>query len=120
MDCGVKATFKQDIHQDTGGDSTTISDHLVYFGTIQDIIKVNFRRFSTFIFDVKWFKVITQGLQPTVRRSKSGFVQIDSTKVWTDQTDTFVLPEHCEQIVFKADPREPKWLFIIEVSPRKR
>ena len=90
---------------------------LDYFGTIQDILKVGFRSFELFIFDVKWFKVITNGPHATVRRDKSGLIQVDSTKVWTDQRDTFVRPEHCEQVVFKADPKDPRWLFVVQVSP---
>ena len=92
---------------------------LDYFGTIQDILKVGFRSFELFIFDVKWFKVITNGPHATVRRDKSGLIQVDSTKVWTDQRDTFVRPEHCEQVVFKADPKDPRWLFVVQVAPRR-
>ena len=93
---------------------------LDYFGTIQDILKVGFRSFELFIFDVKWFKVITNGPHATVRRDKSGLIQVDSTKVWTDQRDTFVRPEHCEQVVFKADPKDPRWLFVVQVAPRSK
>ena len=64
--------------------------------------------------------MVTQGQQSTIGRDKSGLIQVDSTKVWTNQRDTFVLPEYCEQIVFKVDPRDPKWLFVIKVAPRKR
>ena len=93
---------------------------LDYFGNIQDILKVGFRSFELFIFDVKWFKVITNGPHATVRRDKSGLIQVDSTKVWTDQRDTFVRPEHCEQVVFKADPKDPRWLFVVQVAPRSK
>ena len=121
FDCGVKASFEQDLESRLSiSDEDNINCKLEYFGTIQDIIKVDFRKFDMFIFDVRWFKVVTQGQQSTIRRDKSGLIQVDSTKVWTNQRDTFVLPEHCEQIVFKVDPRDPKWLFVIEVAPRKR
>lgn len=93
---------------------------LDYFGTIQDILKVGFRSFELYIFDVKWFKVIMNGPHATVRRDKSGLIQVDSTKVWTDQQDTFVRPEHCEQVVFKADPKDPRWLFVVQVAPRSK
>lgn len=121
FDCGVKASFQQDLGFGSNlRDDSAPHPTLEYFGTIQDIIKVEYRKFSMFIFDVRWFKVVTQGQQSTIRRDKSGLIQVDSTKVWTDQRDTFALPEHCEQIVFKVDPRDPRWLFVIEIAPRKR
>lgn len=121
FDCGVKASFEQDLERRSSiSNDGIINRKLEYFGTIQHVIKVEFRKFEMFIFDVRWFKVVTQGQQSTIRRDKSGLIQVDSTKVWTDQRDTFVLPEHCDQIVFKVDPRDPKWLFIIEVAPQKR
>ena len=89
---------------------------LEYCGANQDIIKVGYKKFDMFIFDVKWFKVISQGTLKSIHCTKSGLIQIDSTKLWTNQTDTFVLPEHCEQVVFKADPEDQKWLFVIEID----
>lgn len=73
-----------------------------------------------FIFDVKRFKVVTSGPSATVRRDKSGLIQVDSTKVWTDQRDTFVHPEHCQHVVFKADPKDPRWWFVVQVAPRNK
>lgn len=93
---------------------------LDYFGTIQDILNIGFRRFEMFIFDVKWFKVITSGANASVRKDKSGLIQVDSTKLWTDARDTFVRPEHCEQVVFKSDPKDPRWLYVIQVAPRSK
>lgn len=87
------------------------------FGTIQDILKVGFRSFELFIFDVKWFKVITNRPHATLCRDKSGLIQVDFTKVWTDQRDTFVRPQHCEQVVLKEDPKDPCWLFVAQVDP---
>lgn len=108
----MKAKFKQDnVHNDEMG-------MLDYCGAIQDIIKVGYRKFNMFIFDVKWFKVISQGPLTSIRRDKSGLIQVDSTKLWTNQTDTFVLPEHCEQVVFKVDPKDRKWLFVIQIDAR--
>ena len=81
-----------------------------YCGVIQDIFfKLQFRRFDYFLFDVKWFRVVTTGRNATVRRDKSGMLQVDSTKLWIDARDTFVLPEHCGQVVFTPDPnpKEP-------------
>ena len=31
-----------------------------------------------------------------------------------------MLPEHCEQVVFTPDPKEPHWLFVLQVAPRSR
>ena len=38
--------------------------------------------------------------------------------LWTDARDTLVLPTHCEQVVFKADPIEPHWWYVVQVAPR--
>ena len=88
----MKASFEQDLESRLSiSDEDNINCKLEYFGTIQDIIKVDFRKFDMFIFDVRWFKVVTQGQQSTIRRDKSGLIQVDSTKVWKNQRDTFVL-----------------------------
>lgn len=123
FDCGVKAKFKQAARCTPGmmEEEAPIEElQLEYFGTIQDIIKVGFRKFHMFLIDVKWFKVVIAGTQTSVRRDKSGLVQVDSTRIWRDQTDTFVLPEHCEQVVFKEDPLEQKWWYVIEIAPRSK
>lgn len=112
FDCGVRANFVQESRASASDDNTEIG-MLDYFGTIQDILKIGFRRFDIFIFDVKWFKVITSGAHASVRRDKSGLIQVDSTKLWTDARDTYVRPEHCEQVVFKSDPKDPRWLYVI-------
>lgn len=85
----MKAKFKQDNVDDNE------MGMLDYCGTIKDIINVGYRKFDMFIFDVKWFKVISQGPLASIRRDKSGLIQ-NSTKLWTNQTNTFVLPKHCE------------------------
>ena len=121
FDCGVKASFMQETRSSASNENAEATvDMLDYCGTLQDIIKVGFRKFDIFIFDVKWFKVVTQGPQVIVRKDKSGFLQVDRTKIWTDQRDTFVLPEHCEQVIFKEDPTDCRWLFVIQIDPRGR
>ena len=45
---------------------------------------------------------------------------MDSTKFWTDQRDTFVCPDHVDKVVFKADPKYPRWLFVVQVAPRSK
>ena len=119
FDCGVRAKFLQE-SRGSARDENTRMGLLDYVGTIQDILKISFRRFDMFIFDVKWFKVVTNGPNATVRRDKSGLIQVDSTKFWTDQRDSFVCPDHVEQVVFKADPKDPKWLFVVQVAPRSK
>ena len=57
------ATFDQD-----ASNTSNIEVRLDYYGLIQDIIEVNYRRFSHFILDVKWVKVIKRGRNATVRR----------------------------------------------------
>ena len=115
----MRANFVQESRA-SASDKNFEMGMLDYFGTIQDILKVGFRRFDMFIFDVKWFKVVTIGAHASVRRDKSGLIQVDSTKIWTDARDTFVCPEHCEQVVFKSDPKDLCWLYVVQVAPRSK
>ena len=62
----------QETHSSASNENAEANvDKLDYCGTLQDIIKVGFRKFDIFIFDVKWFKVVTQGPQVTVCKDKS-------------------------------------------------
>ena len=72
---------------------------MYYVGTINDIMKVNFRAFHFFIFDTKCFKIVCRGAQEIVRRDGSDFFPNVSTKLWSDQSDTFVLPQHFEHVI---------------------
>ena len=96
-DCGVMACFSQDSRA-SARDVNVINVDLDYVENIVNILKVNFRIFHFFILDVQWFRVVCRGPQATVRRDASGFFQIDSSKLWNDQSDTFVLPQHCEHV----------------------
>ena len=84
-DCGVMATFDQD-----ASNTSNIEVRLDYYGLIQDILEVNYRRFSHFILDVRWFKVIKRGRNATVCRDQCGLYAIDSKAIWRDKNDTFV------------------------------
>lgn len=95
-DCGVMATFDQH-----ASNTSNTELRLDYYGVIQDIIEVNYRRFSHFILDVRWFKVIKTGRNATVRRDPCGLYAIDSNAIWRDQNDTFVFPHQCEQVYTK-------------------
>lgn len=119
FDCGVLANFFQESRA-SASDTSAEMGQLDYFGTLQDILKVSFRRFHMFIFDVQWFKVVMRGANATVRRDPSGLIQVDSTKLWTDARDTMVMPTHCEQVIFKADPIDERWWYVVQVTPRSR
>ena len=47
---------------------------LNYCVTIQDIIKVSYKKIHMFIFDVKRFKVVARGPNLSVRMDQCGFV----------------------------------------------
>lgn len=90
------ATFEQ---EKSDVDNTTI--RLDYYGLIQQILEINYRRFSFFLLDVKWFKVVKRGQSATVREDLSGLYAIDSKAMWTNKSDTFVFPHQCEQVMLK-------------------
>ncbi|MCO5560912.1 hypothetical protein L7F22_014532 [Adiantum nelumboides] len=114
-DCGVMATFDQD-----ASNTSNIEVRLDYYGLIQDILEVNYRRFSHFILDVRWFKVIKRERNATVRRDQSGLYAIDSKAIWRDKNDTFVFPHQCEQVVFYPTRSNPRWWYVIQTAPRSR
>lgn len=51
-----------------------------------------------YILDVKWFKTITSGSNLIVCRDNSGFIALDSTWGWTNESDTFVLASAIEHV----------------------
>ena len=80
--CGIIANFIQD-NRVSVSDTNLLSSRLDYCGMTHDIIEVDFSHFLIFILDV-------------IRRDASGFFAMNSTKLWTNESDTFVLPQHCE------------------------
>ena len=87
------ASFEQEIHRLNG--KVQLSK-VEYCGRIQNILQVDYRSFQMFLLNVQWFKVVSQGRNPTVQRDAFGFVAIDSTKLWTNTSDMFVLAKTCE------------------------
>ena len=71
---------------------------IAYYGTIQDILRIDYRTFHMFILDVKWFKPISSGSNPTIRKDDSGFIAVDSTRGWSNESDTYVLASATEQV----------------------
>ena len=97
FDSGVMASFEQEILT-RHNDEVQLSK-IEYCGRIQNIFQVDYKSFHMFLLDVQWFKATTTGQNPTIRRDVSGFVAIDSTKLWwTNRSDTFVLAKTCEQV----------------------
>lgn len=97
FDSGVMAKFEQASRRRATDPNVVISE-MQYFGVLKTIINVDYRSFSVLLFDVQWFKVMMTGPNATVRRDISGFLEVNSTKLWSDLRDTFVLPKHCEQV----------------------
>ena len=90
------ASFDQEIHN--GQNSQVQLSKVEYYERIQGIFEIDYRTFQIYILDVHWFKVVTKGQNQIVERDAFGFVAIDLTKLWTNQSDTFVLAESCEQV----------------------
>ena len=70
---------------------------IAYYGTIQDILRIDYRTFHMFILDVKWLKPISSESNPTIRKDDSGFIAVDSTCGWSNESDTYVLASTIEQ-----------------------
>lgn len=99
FDSGVMAKFEQSSRR-RATDPNIVITEMQYFGHLKEIINVDYQSFHMLLFDVQWFKVIMAGSNATVRRDVSGFLEVDSTKLWNDLRDTFVLSKHYEQICF--------------------
>ena len=69
---GVMASFEQEIQD--GHNGGVQYSKIEYCGRIKSILEVDFRSFQMFLLDVQWFKVVTQGRNPTILRKASGFV----------------------------------------------
>jgi hypothetical protein len=79
-----------------GGDGQVIE----YCGIIQNIIKLDYRRFDIYVFDVRWFKDVMGNVpQCSIKADSSGFTTIDSTYLCSAKEGTFILPSHCEQVL---------------------
>ncbi|MCO5587597.1 hypothetical protein L7F22_041546 [Adiantum nelumboides] len=117
FDSSVMAKFEQASRRRATDQNIVIAE-MQYFGLLKEIINADYRSFTILIFDVQWFKVIMEGPNATVRRDVSGFIEVDSTKPWSDLRDTFVLPEHCEQVIFYPKPSDERWWYVIKVAPR--
>ncbi|MCO5558027.1 hypothetical protein L7F22_011602 [Adiantum nelumboides] len=117
FDSGVMAKFEQASRR-RATDQNIVIVEMQYFGLLKEIINADYRSFTILIFDVQWFKVIMEGPNATVQRDVSGFIEVYSTKPWSDLRDTFVLLEHCEQVIFYPKPSDERWWYVIEVAPR--
>ena len=92
-DSGVSATFDQE----TIAGSEQVKK-FTYYGHIHQIIGIGFRSFEIHILDVKWYAAVTEGPRPSIKVAQNGFVVVDSTRLWTNQSDTFVFPDQCDQV----------------------
>lgn len=76
------------------GNFDTSTEEVRYCGTIERILKVNFRSFSTYLFDCRWFAGV-------VKRHENGLYMVDSTQFHRGKTDTLIHPTSCEQVTTK-------------------
>lgn len=53
---------------------------IAYCGTIQDILRIDYRTFHMYILNVKWFKPMAFGSNPTICKDDIGFIALDSCR----------------------------------------
>lgn len=92
FDCGVMAKCIQDSRARMSN-TNLFSSQLDYCGTICNILEVDFRKTLILIFDSKCFRTIYNGPNATIRRDASRFFARDYSKLWTNESDMFVLLE---------------------------
>ena len=79
QDCGIIGPFDDEngFHDD-------------YCGLLQNIIKLDYRRFSVYVFDVKWLKdIVVTCPQTSIKKCFDGFATIDSTRFCNANKETF-------------------------------
>ena len=91
------ATFDQEINAGSGQ-----LEKFTYYGHIQDILGVSYCSFELHILDVAWYKVVKGGHRPSMKVAQNGFVVVDSKRLWTNRSDTFVFPDQCDQVHVQA------------------
>ncbi|MCO5572529.1 hypothetical protein L7F22_026284 [Adiantum nelumboides] len=58
------------------------------------------------------------GQRPSIKVAQNGFVVVDSTRLWTNQDDTFVFPNQCDQVFYYPMHGDTNWKYVIDVAPR--
>ncbi|MCO5580258.1 hypothetical protein L7F22_034124 [Adiantum nelumboides] len=61
---------------------------------------------------------VTGGQRPSIKVAQNGFVVVDSTRLWTNQDDTFVFPNQCDQVFYYPMHGDTNWKYVIDVAPR--
>lgn len=73
------------------GNFDTSTEEVRYCGTIERILKVNFRTFHTYLLECRWFAGV-------VKRHENGLYMVDSTQIHRGRTDNLIDPTSCEQV----------------------
>ena len=95
---GLKPSTGTDIQQKV--ESSARTRVIEYCGIIQNIIKLDYRRFNVYVFDVRWLKdVMGKVPQCSIKADSSGLTTIDTTSLCSAKEGTFILPFHCEQVL---------------------
>ncbi|MCO5560358.1 hypothetical protein L7F22_013972 [Adiantum nelumboides] len=64
------------------------------------------------------WRAVTGGQRPSIKVAQNGFVVVDSTRLWTNQDDTFVFPNQCDQVFYYPMHGDTNWKYVIDVAPR--
>ncbi|MCO5556418.1 hypothetical protein L7F22_009967 [Adiantum nelumboides] len=95
-----------------------VIEKFTYYGHIDQILGIGSRSFDIHILDVKWYAAVTGGQRPSIKVAQNGFVVVDSTRLWTNQDDTFVFPNQCDQVFYYPMHGDTNWKYVIDVAPR--
>lgn len=80
-DCGIMGNFD------------TSTEEARYCGTIERILKLDFRTFQKYVFECKWFANVSM-------QHENGLYMVDSTQIHSGKNDNFILPSNCEQVCY--------------------
>ena len=112
-DSGISATFDQETFAGSGQ-----FQKYTYYGHISEILAIGYQSFELYILDVKWYQAVIGGSRPSIKVAQNGFVVVDSRRLWSNCTDTFVLPDQCDQVCYHPVHGDLNWLYVVDVAPR--
>ena len=92
-----------------------------YYGYLEDIIECDFNSFKIVQFEVKWYMLQMNERNPerTIIEHANGFTMVNTRELEPD-TKTYVLPIHCEQVIYSEVLGKAGWSYIVIYDPRGR
>ena len=111
-DSGILAIFDQEIVANSGQ-----FQKYTYYGHVSEILAIGYCSFELYILNVKLYQAVIRGPRPSIKLAQNGFVVVNSRRLWSNCTDTFVFLDQCDQVFYHPVHGDQNWLYVIDVAP---